>query len=62
MWLALRDTWERDHGDELRSMIGETILLIHDGEDEQGIAKYEAVLTFIGDRQLESHHLRQPGC
>ena len=43
-------------------MIGETILLIHDGEDEQGIAKYEAVLTFIGDRQLESHHLRQPGC
>ncbi|MBM4125460.1 MAG: DUF4339 domain-containing protein [Nitrospira sp.] len=58
-WLALRDTWERDHGPELRQMSEQTISLIRAGKDEEGVAKYEAMLALVGDRQLEDPLLRQ---
>lgn len=58
-WLALRDTWERDHGPELRQMSEQTISLIRAGEDEAGVAKYETMLALVGDRQLEDPLLRQ---
>lgn len=58
-WLAFRDTWERDHGPELRQMGERTISLIRAGKDEEGVAKYEAMLALVGNRQLEDPQLRQ---
>ena len=58
-WLALRDTWERDHGAELRQMSEATVKFIRDGKPEEGMAKYEAMRSFVGNRTLKSPDLRQ---
>ena len=58
-WLALRDTWERDHGAELRRLGEQTIELLRAGKNDAGVAKYESLLAFLGQRQLEDPQLRQ---
>jgi len=58
-WLALRDTWERDHGAELRQMSEQTISLIRAARNEDGVTRYEAMLALVGNRQLEDPRLRQ---
>jgi hypothetical protein len=59
LWLVLRDTWERDHGAELRQISEQTIALIRAGKNEDGVAKYEAMRALVGDRQLEDPQLRK---
>jgi hypothetical protein len=59
LWLVLRDTWERDHGAELRQMSEQTTAFIRAGKHEKGIAKYQELIAFVGDRQLRDPSLRQ---
>jgi hypothetical protein len=59
LWLVLRDTWERDHGTELRQKSEAAILLIRNGNHEEGMAKYHELIAFVGDRQLRDPSLRQ---
>lgn len=57
VWLAVRDTWERDHSAEIHQLSKQTILLIHAGNNEKGVANCEAMLALVGDRQLGDSRL-----
>lgn len=59
MWLALRDTWERDHATEIVRMSEATVSLIRNGKNEEGVHMHDSMLALVRDRTPQAPSLRQ---
>lgn len=58
-WQLLRDTWERDHGQELRTMCQEIAALVAAGKPEAAAGRLEELEALLGERTLEDPSLRE---
>lgn len=58
-WLALRDTWERDHGPELRQISEQVVRLAQAGEYEQCVDRCRSMQKLINGRELADPELAQ---
>lgn len=60
LWaFVLRDTWEIDNWDKISQMSDSVQQLIWNNKLEEGVAKYDELLAFIGDRELKQDALHK---
>ena len=60
LWVfVFRDTWEIDNWGKISQMSDSVQQLIWNNKLEEGVAKYDELLAFIGDRELKQDALRR---
>ena len=60
LWVfVLRDTWELHNSYQLEQMSQSIVDMIENGNLREGVNKYDEMLAFIGDRELENPELRR---
>jgi hypothetical protein len=59
LWLALRDSWERDNADKMRTIGQDVVALAKNGKQEEAAAKYDELKRLAGDRPIQNPEVRR---